>query len=81
MSNYSHAFFKSYNGPLIICVSCVNSKKEKKLPNIMVEQLTLLLHIQEVLGSNHGPETDYPDRFFLWFSSVPPGKCQDNVFN
>jgi hypothetical protein len=25
------------------------------------------------------PETSYPDWLFLWFSSVPPGKCQDSA--
>jgi hypothetical protein len=33
----------------------------KDLLNIVVEWLTLLLCIQEVLGSNLGPETSYPD--------------------
>jgi hypothetical protein len=28
---------------------------------------TLLLHIREVLGSNLGSVTGYPDRGFLWF--------------
>jgi hypothetical protein len=29
--------------------------------NVVVKWLTLLLHIQEGLGSNLGLETDYPD--------------------
>jgi hypothetical protein len=44
--------------------------------NVMVEWLTPLLHVWEVLGSNLGPETDYPDWGFLLFSSVPPDECQ-----
>jgi hypothetical protein len=47
--------------------------------NIMVEWLTLLLHLQEVPGSNLGLETSYPDWGFSWISSVPPGKCQDST--
>jgi len=34
----------------------------------MVEWLTLLLRIQEVPGSNLGPETGYTDWGFSWFS-------------
>jgi hypothetical protein len=40
------------------------------VPNVVVEWLTLLLRIWEVLGSNLGPETGYPDLGFSWFSSV-----------
>jgi hypothetical protein len=46
-------------------------------PGIVVKWIKLLLHIQEVLGSNLGPETSYLDRFFV-VSSVPPGECWDN---
>jgi hypothetical protein len=42
---------------------------------MMVEWLTLLLHIREILGSNLGLESGYSDRFFV-VSSVPPGECQ-----
>jgi hypothetical protein len=45
--------------------------------NVMVEWLILMLHIWEVPGSKLGPDTDYSE--FLWFSSVPPGKCQDST--
>jgi hypothetical protein len=38
-------------------------------PNVMVEWLALLLRIREVPGSNLGPETGYPDRFFVVFLS------------
>jgi hypothetical protein len=31
------------------------------LSNVVVERLTLLLHIREVPGSNLGPKTGYPD--------------------
>jgi hypothetical protein len=43
----------------------------------VVEWLTLLLHIWEVLGSN--VETGYPDWGFSWFYSVPPGKFQGST--
>jgi hypothetical protein len=44
-------------------------------PNVMVEWLTFLLRIREVLGSNLGPETGYPERFvvFLYPSRRTPG--------
>jgi hypothetical protein len=32
-----------------------------QLPNIVFKWLTLVLHIAEVPGSNHGLETGYPD--------------------
>jgi hypothetical protein len=38
--------------------------------NVVVESLTLLLRILEILASNLGPETGYPE-FFSWFYSVP----------
>jgi hypothetical protein len=43
-----------------------------------VEWLTVLLCILNVPGSNLGPETGYPDWFFLWLSPVPTGKCSDS---
>jgi hypothetical protein len=36
-------------------------------PNVLVEWLTLLLCIREVLGSSLGPETGYPARGFNGF--------------
>jgi hypothetical protein len=36
-------------------------------PTFVVEWLTLLLHIQEVLGSNLGPETCCRDSFLVVF--------------
>jgi hypothetical protein len=35
--------------------------------NVMVEWLTILLHIREVLGSNVGPEISYSNRFLMVF--------------
>jgi hypothetical protein len=32
-------------------------------PKVVIEWLKLLLHIQEVPGSNLGPETGYPELF------------------
>jgi hypothetical protein len=34
---------------------------ETRKPNVVVEWLTLLLRIREVMGSNFVPETGYPD--------------------
>jgi hypothetical protein len=46
------------------------------IPNVVVERLTLLLHIKEVPGSNLDLESGYHDRFFVVLS-VLPGKCRD----
>jgi hypothetical protein len=35
----------------------------------VVKWLVLLLYIQEALGSNISPETNYPDRLFVAFLS------------
>jgi hypothetical protein len=35
----------------------------------------------ECPSSNLGPKTCYPHCGFSWFSSVPPGKCQDKTLN
>jgi hypothetical protein len=44
--------------------------------------IPLVLHIQDVWGSNLGTETGYSDRnFVMWFSSVPPGKGRDSTLN
>jgi hypothetical protein len=42
--------------------------------------LTLLLRIREVTGSNLGLETGSPDWGFSCFSSVPPSKSWDSAF-
>jgi hypothetical protein len=47
-------------------------------PNIAFDCLALLLRIQEDPGSNHGPETGYPDWGVSWFSSFPPWKFWDS---
>jgi hypothetical protein len=52
-------------------VECLGSKLEflqTKLPNDVVDLLTLLLRILEVPGSNLGPETYCPDWGFSSFS-------------
>jgi hypothetical protein len=56
-----------------------------KLDNLLIKQLTkqigvavkLLACIREVLGLNLSRDTSYPDRGFLWFFSVLPGKYRD----
>jgi hypothetical protein len=55
--------------------------KTEDWPNVMVEWLALLLRILEVPGSNLGPETGHSDWGFSWFSSIPPGKCQDSTLS
>jgi hypothetical protein len=59
----------------------IRQAQETVIPDVMVEWLALLLRIREVPGSNLGPETDYPDWGFSWFSSVFPGKCRDSTLN
>jgi hypothetical protein len=44
--------------------------------NVVVEWLTLLLHIREVPGSYLYPEAGYLVRVFSWFSSVCGGKSR-----
>jgi hypothetical protein len=46
--------------------------------DVVVEWLTLLLHIWKVLGSNLCPG-DCLDGSFSWFSSVSAGECQGNT--
>jgi hypothetical protein len=48
-------------------------------PNIVVEWLTPLLRIREVLGSNVGPETGYPDWACSWFYSFSPGEWRPSI--
>jgi hypothetical protein len=43
--------------------------------NVMIEWLTLIIHIPEVPGSNFSPETGYPDGVFRGF----PQFLQANV--
>jgi hypothetical protein len=54
----------------------VHLPNEKKgfQPNVVVEWLTAQLRIWEVWGSNLGLKTGYPNREFLLFYSVSPGK-------
>jgi hypothetical protein len=50
------------------------------IPNVVAEWLTLLC-IWEVQGSNLDLETSYPGWEYSWFSSVPPGNCQERTLN
>jgi hypothetical protein len=43
------------------CTAFVNIHFRSTILNVVVERLMLLLHIQEIPGSNLGPETSYPD--------------------
>jgi hypothetical protein len=61
---------------LFMCCNC----QENILPSIMIEWLSHLLRIWNVLGSILSPETGYPDWYFVWFSSVPPGERWDCTF-
>jgi hypothetical protein len=44
----------------------------KKVPNRLVQAVTLLTWIMQALGSNLGRSSDFPDRIFFLFYSVPP---------
>jgi hypothetical protein len=50
------------------------------LPSLsqLAQMLTLLTYLQEVPDSNFIQGINYPDWGILWFSSVPPVKCQDS---
>jgi hypothetical protein len=50
-------------------------------PSFAVESSALLLNIWEVPSSNLGQQTGFPECSLLWFSSVTPGKFQDNTSN
>jgi hypothetical protein len=50
-----------------------------KSSNVVFAWLTLLFRIREFPGSNHGPETGYPDLGFSLFSLVPSGKFRDST--
>jgi hypothetical protein len=41
-------------------------------PDVVVNRLTILLHIPEVPGSNLDPETYYPDSILQTFPQPPP---------
>jgi hypothetical protein len=55
------------------------SRRNIRVPNVVVKWLTLMLHIRELPDSNPGPDTGYPDWGFSWFFSVPPGECPDST--
>jgi hypothetical protein len=44
--------------------------------NVATEEVTLLLHIWEVPGSDFVTETSHPDRLFIVFP-VPPPKSRE----
>jgi hypothetical protein len=45
-------------------------------PKVTVEWLALLFHIQEVMGSNAGLETRYPDKIFHGFLQFLQAKAR-----
>jgi hypothetical protein len=51
-----------------------------KVINQTGEWLTILPRIQDILGSNIGPETDYPNRIFVLFLSAS-GKYRDSALS
>jgi hypothetical protein len=61
---------------------CKQQIHVKVIPKLTSHSLTIAValsfHIPEVPSSNLGPETDYPDWDFSYFSSVPPGKFRHN---
>jgi hypothetical protein len=81
-SNKSHRCRISYVHAQCVlqCSSCLSARATTigrsplldhtlrfRLPNVVVEYLARLLRIREVLGSNVGPETGYPDFYFRDF--------------
>jgi hypothetical protein len=60
--------FKTYRGEIAYLTnSLVSQVLGRHRPKVAAKWLTLL--IREVPGSNLGPETGYPDRFFVFFLS------------
>jgi hypothetical protein len=57
----------------------INDICYSKIPNVVVERLTYVFCIQEVLCSNLYPETSFPDWGLSWISTVLPGKCRDST--
>jgi hypothetical protein len=49
--------------------------------NVVIEWITFLLRIWELLGSYIGPETGYHNWGVLQFSSVPRDKCWDSTLH
>jgi hypothetical protein len=47
----------------------------------LAEWLTLLLRIQEVLGSSLDLESAYPDRVFSWFSQFLQANAEISTLN
>jgi hypothetical protein len=50
-----------------------------KRPKAVNEWFTILVRVPEVMGSNLGLETVYPDQGFSWFSSVPSYECRQST--
>jgi hypothetical protein len=67
--------FKLGHKRFSISISISNSAVT--LLKMLAQAITLLTCILEVPGSNFGRDTTTL-RFFLWFSSVSPGKCHDS---
>jgi hypothetical protein len=51
------------------------------MPSKMVTAVTLLVYIQNMLGSNLSQDTEYPDCDILMYSSAPADKYQDRTTN
>jgi hypothetical protein len=49
--------------PAYILADSGTKRPPPLIPNVVVKGLTLVLRIREILGSNLGPETDYPEVF------------------
>jgi hypothetical protein len=50
-----------------------------RVPNVVVEWLTLLLHIRKVPDSDLGPETSFRALGFSFLFTVPRGECQSSA--
>jgi hypothetical protein len=48
------------DGPLTINIKLESAERIHSM-SVMLHRLTILLRIRELLGSNLGPEIDYPD--------------------
>jgi hypothetical protein len=61
---------------LELCVFCASESKTNEQDGVAV---TMQTPVWEMLGSNPGQDTAYPDGDVSYISSRPPGKCWEST--
>lgn len=59
---------------------CYQYSTEPEIGNVAAQQLAILLRIPDHPNKNIGPKAQYSNQHFLWFASVPPGKCRNSIY-